>query len=86
MLKVWVQPTSGNDDAIKVDYKANMDFADLKKAIAVQYELPPPAVKFTYSVKSNDERFKLTVGDKIPFPDKGQIGSSYDRFYRPITR
>ena len=81
MSVVWVQPTRGNDDAIKVEYKADMDFADLKKAIAEQYELPPAAVKFIYSIKSNDERLKLAVYEKVPFPDEGQIGSSYVRPY-----
>ena len=87
---VWVQSRSGNEQAFKVDITNNMDFADLKEAITLKrnfLNLAAGAVLFIYSENSEEERFKLRAGAKVPIPIDGQIGSSdYLPYYFSLTQ
>eukprot|EP01036_Dinobryon_divergens_P035009 gene35009-45319_t len=87
---VWVQSRSGNEQAFKVDITNDMDCADLKEAITLKRKflnLAAGAVLFIYSENSEEERFKLRAGAKVPIPIDGQIGSSdYLPYYFSLTQ
>jgi hypothetical protein len=84
---IWVQSRSGNEQAFKVDITNNMDCADLKEAITLKRNFPAGAVLFIYSENSEEERFKLRAGAKVPIPIDGQIGSSdYSPYYFSLTQ
>ena len=88
---VWVQQLrSGNEQAFKVDFKNDMDCADLKEAITLKrnfLNLAVGAVVFIYSENSEEEKFKLRAGAKIPIPVDGQVGSSDDLpYYFSLTQ
>eukprot|EP01038_Epipyxis_sp_PR26KG_P013136 gene13136-17603_t len=83
-MSVWVQSRSGNEEAFKVDFNDGMDFADLKQKIIFErivLNLPAGAVQSIHSENSDEERFKLKPGTKVPIPVDGQIGSSDDLPY-----
>jgi hypothetical protein len=83
-MSVWVQSRNGAERAFKVDFKNEMDFDDLMGAITQKrnfLNLPAGAVQYVHSENSDEERFKLRAGAKVPIPADGQIGSSDDLPY-----
>ena len=76
MFVCWVQSRSGNEQAFKVNITNDMDCADLKEAITLKRNFQNFAALFIYSENSEEERFKLRAGAKVPIPIDGQIGSS----------
>ena len=87
---VWVQSRSGNEQAFKVDFKNDMDCADLKEAITLKrnvLNLPANAVLCIHSENSDEEGCKLRAGAKVPIPVDGQIGSSdYLPYFFSLTQ
>jgi hypothetical protein len=83
-MSVWVQSRTGNEEAIRVDFKEGMDFDQLKEAITLKRDirhLPAGAIHSIHSENNDEERFKLRAGAKVPIPADGQIGSSDDLPY-----
>lgn len=83
-MSVWVQSRSGHEEAFKVDFSGGMDFADLKERITLKRHVlnfPVGAVQSIHSENSDDERFKLRAGAKVPVPIDGEVGASDDLPY-----
>lgn len=83
-MSVWVQPINGSVNPFEVVFSNGMYFDDLIMNITIKrrdMRHPDEIVRSIYSKNSDGEMHELKVGDKVPIPIDGEIGSSYDRPY-----
>ena len=83
IISLWAKSRNGVESAIKISFKAEMDFADFLESIAEKRAKfqRVGAILAIHSKNNNDEDCVMRPGEKVPEPIQGQVGSSDDNPY-----